>query len=117
MWLSERLSKNQTEQAPEKGTVTLSHGNTLEAGAAMNSRSVRECAPYGYASKTPAGAEVMLLPVSDGQLALGINQETSELAPGEVKITSLGGASLVLKNDGTVVINSKFVIDREGNVK
>lgn len=39
--------------------------------------------------------------------------KTQGLAQGEVEIRSLGGARILLKNDGSVVINS-LVINRDG---
>jgi len=114
MWLSEKLAETAASQTAQPGKVTLSQGNTFEAEAAVRSRNVRQCAPYGYCVNTPAGASVMLLPSSDGQLALGINRAPGDLEAGEIRIVSRGGASIVLKNDGSVVINNHFIINKDG---
>ena len=115
MWLSEKLASAAHVQAAQPGKVTLSEDDAFEAGAALRSRSVRQCAPYGYCVNTPVGAEVMLLSATDGQLALGVCKATEGLAAGEIRLTSKGGATLVLKNDGSVVINGGFIIDKDGN--
>ncbi len=116
MWLSKKINEGATKQQPEQGKITLSGNGVLEAEATHSSRNVRLCLPYGYAAGVPAGTEVILLPAADGLLALGNDAAGTQLPPGEVRITSQGGASIALKNDGTVVINGSFTIDKEGNV-
>ena len=68
------------------------------------------------AAGIPAGEDVMLLPAADCLLAFGTTEQTAAPEPGEIVITSRGGASIALKNDGTVVINRRLMIDKEGNI-
>lgn len=116
MWLSRIIRESGTAPQAEPGKITLSGNGVLEADATRSSRNVKLCFPYGYAAGVPAGAEVMLLPAVDGVLAFGTETAGSLPAPGEVTITSRGGASVALKNDGTVVINGCLTIDKEGNI-
>lgn len=116
MWLSKKMKESASGQLPEQGKITLSGDGILEADATHISRNVRLCLPYGYAAGVPAGAEVILLPAADCLLAFGSDIAGQQLPPGEICITSQGGASIALKNDGTVVINGGFTIDKEGNV-
>lgn len=116
MWLSKMLSKNYSVQKAEKGNVTISENKNFETVSSVNSRNLNSYAPYGYAAVPPVGEEVILIPASDGQVALGTKCEASALESGEIKITSLGGAEIILKNDGSVVINS-MVIDKDGVIK
>ena len=50
-----------------------------------------------------------MLPLRDGETALGVLHSGSGLEPGEVMLYSKGGASIVLKNNGSVLINGREV--------
>lgn len=115
MWMSKMLAKNENVRTAEKGSVTLS-SDILEASGTVKTRDIESYAPYGYQSAPPVGEEVMLLPSSDGQVSLGSKVSCSQLEAGEIRLCSKGGASIVLKNDGSVVINS-LVIDKNGVIK
>jgi len=116
MWLSRKIAKNNLTEKAERGNVTISASDVMEADASANTRSLGSYAPYGYTSNVPVGEEVILVPSSDGQVALGAKCSRNNLESGEVMIASLGGAKILLRNDGTVVINS-MVIDRNGVVQ
>lgn len=116
MWLSKMLSRNYSIQKAEKGNVTISENQNFETISSVNSRNTNSYSPYGYASVPPVGEEVILIPSSDGQIALGTKCQESCVESGEVKISSLGGASIILKNDGSVVINS-MIIDKDGVIR
>ena len=117
MWLSKMLSlKGETSAQAEQGTVTRADGSGIEAGATVSQRDVESFAPYGYSACLPVGCEVALVSTLKGQLALGTKSNAQGLEQGEIKLSSLGGASIVLKNDGSVVINNKLKIDREGQI-
>jgi hypothetical protein len=49
------------------------------------------------------------LPLANGEVSLGVLAKNVELDEGEVMLSSKGGASIVLKNDGRVLINGKAV--------
>lgn len=115
MWISKMISKSEKEQKAEKGCITLSN-NSVEAQGTVKSRNIDSFTPYGYQSVVPVGEEVMLLPSSDGQVMIGSRCADSSLKSGEVRISSLGGASIVLKNDGSVIINS-LVINKNGVIQ
>ncbi|MFR5875366.1 MAG: hypothetical protein ACLUFN_02625 [Eubacterium sp.] len=116
MWLSKMLSKSDTVDKAEKGRVTLSEPDSFEAGSSVTSRNINSYAPYGYNSLAPVGEEIILVPSSDGQVAIGTKNDSTSLESGEIKITSKGGASIILKNDGRVIINS-LEIDKNGVIK
>lgn len=112
MWISSKMKSKATKQFGEKGSVTLSK-NHLEAGATMSKRDMECYAPFGYQSKAPVGQEVMLIPSSTGQVVIGSLSDAKDLESGEIRICSQGGATILLKNDGTIMLNS-LVIDRDG---
>ena len=115
MWLSKMLSKGSHHQQAERGAVTVSDAAAPEASASLGARSAVSCMPYGYCSRAPVGEEVLVLPCADGNAVLGTAAKSTALASGEVQITSKGGACILLKNDGSVVINS-LTIDKEGRI-
>lgn len=116
MWLSEKINKSGAQKSAERGEVTLSSRGNWEAEASGRVRNIGAYLPYGYSSLPPAGAEVLLLPLSDSTVSLGVRAENTGLSAGEIRIRSLGGAYIELKNDGTVIINGAFGINREGAV-
>lgn len=116
MWLSKMIGKSTADNRAQKGSVTISGSSDLEAQYTAGAKSMQAYTPYGYTSAAPIGEEVVVIPSSDGEVALGTRCKASELQSGEVMISSLGGAKIILKNDGTVVINS-MVINQEGAIE
>lgn len=116
MWLSKRISKENADSRAQKGNVTISGSQQIEALSSSNARSLGTYTPYGYTSAAPIGEEVIVVPSSDGEIALGTRCKAEEIDSGEVMITSLGGAKILLKNDGSVIINS-LVIDKNGVIQ
>lgn len=113
MWLSKMISKSNSSSVAESGNVTIASADSIEANATVNGRNLPTYSPYGYNSVTPVGEEVILIPSSSGQVAVGARSYSAELESGEICISSKGGAKIILKNDGSVVINS-VVIDKNG---
>lgn len=65
--------------------------------------------PYGVAAVPPKGTKTIVLPTGNTAVCLGTLQNIKDLKEGEVMLFSSGGASIVLKNDGKVLINGKEV--------
>lgn len=107
MWLLSYITKNSLE-APEaaKGNV---YDNGTSVAASGEHRSLRACLPYGVASIPPKNECAVVLPLDYGEVSLGVLADTEGLQEGEVKLSSAGGASIVLKNDGRVLINGREV--------
>lgn len=116
MWLSKMLSKSDKTMTAESGSVTLSDKNTCEIGASVCQRDIDSYSPYGYSSRVPRGEKIILVPSADGQVMLGTAEDSSSLESGEIRIASAGGAKIILKNDGTVIINS-MIIGKDGVIK
>ena len=112
MWMSKRIVATSQKEVAEKGKVTLSH-NQLEAGATVTRRNIDSYAPYGYKSVPPVDEDVIMLESNDGAVVLGALSKDENIESGEVKISSLGGAYIILKNNGDIVLNG-LVIDSRG---
>ena len=116
MWLSKAVNRNAADNRAQRGSVTISGSAEIEAHTGGNTKNMETFTPYGYTCSAPVGEEVAVVPSSDGSIALGTKCRAETLESGEVMITSLGGAVIYLKNDGSVVINS-LVIDRNGVIQ
>lgn len=115
MWMSKRIMATSEKEVAEKGKVTLSD-NQLEAGATVTRRNIDSYAPYGYKSIPPVDEDVIMLESNDGAVVLGALSKDEDIESGEVKISSLGGAYIILKNNGDIVLNG-LVIDSRGVIQ
>lgn len=113
MWISEQLSREKSMPEMQTGLSTLNCNGKVEAVSTGAERDISIYSPYGYCFSLPPGVQ-MLLSKSDGQqAAMGTLMYDGDLKPGEIKITSLSGAYIHLKSDGSVVING-MKIDKNG---
>ncbi len=112
MWLSKRFNKPKISVS-EVGTVTNSNNSTINTSSTVSSNGVLNYSPYGYSFSAPKGEEVLLINSSLGTVGAGIKMKNENLSSGEIAISSIGGAKIILKNDGTVFING-IIINKEG---
>lgn len=115
MWMSKRIVATSEKEVAEKGKVTLSD-NQFEAGATVTRRNIDSYAPYGYKSVPPVDEDVIMLESNEGAVVLGALSKDEDIESGEVKISSLGGAYIILKNNGDIVLNG-LVIDSRGVIQ
>ncbi len=135
MWLSKILNENNNESPAVEGISTGNSNGGTCASAEYSAFGIPAFSPYGYTAAIPAGQELLLINSAAGTVCAGCreggnigNSENSNisaaknsdtaaagLAPGEISITSLGGACITLKNDGSVVING-LTITKDGEI-
>ncbi len=115
MWMSKKIVATSENEVAEKGKVTLSD-NQFEAGATVTKRNIDSYAPYGYQSVPPINEDIIMLESNDGAVVLGTLNKNCDIESGEVKVSSLGGAYIILKNDGNIVLNG-LVIDSRGVIQ
>lgn len=105
MWLLSYITQNSL------GSPNAVKGNVYEKGTAVAAsgehKSLPVCMPYGIASIPPKNECAVVLPLEDGEVSLGVLTDTDGLQEGELMLSSSGGASIVLKNDGRVLINGR----------
>lgn len=107
MWLLNYMTKNSLEKpSAERGNVSHGAEGTV-VRATGEHKALAQCLPYGVYSVAPAGSRMVVVPLRDGEAALDVTECRLPLAPGELALYSQGGASVVLKNNGDVVINGK----------
>lgn len=115
MWLSKiSMRRASASFAGEIGTVTLSSAGAMDVSGAFQARDISVYSPYGYSFSAPSGEELLLVGSALGAVGSGTRMKNAGLAPGEVAISSLGGAKIVLKNNGEVVINGYAIPKYEG---
>ncbi len=73
------------------------------------------CTPYGIAYIPKKGEKTLSVQVGNTNYILGVCKTPPlELSEGEIGLYSSGGASIILKNDGRVLINGREFPESEG---
>lgn len=111
MWISRYVTENSFDNnTPSVGVVRASGLDKVSVSATNEHLSLPVVLPYGIAYKPTVGARSLVLPTEAGNLCLGVIADArADLKPGELMLYSAGGASIVLKNDGRVLINGRAV--------
>ncbi len=107
MWLSDRTgSKNRS--GAFLAAVVYSDGAGVQLSDTQGGTAGTQFLPYGIISVPPKGARAAAVEAGGRVCVVGIESGTEMyLEPGEIGLYSAGGASLVLKNDGSVYINGR----------
>ena len=110
MWLMNYITKNSISSPNAvKGNVKNSNKDSLAVVSSGEHKRLKACMPYGIASVPPVGEHAVVLPLDDGEVNLGVIAQSKSLEEGEVMLYSKGGASIVLKNNGKVIINGREI--------
>lgn len=108
MWLLNYVTRNSfSKTEPTVGDVTAYSMGNVAVNSSLEHRDMPVIAPYGIAYNPPLGEASVVLPLVSEQACLGVVAQDKNLEEGELMLYSKGGASIVLKNDGSVVINGK----------
>ena len=108
MWITSYLSKNRIKESATSGSVTDTDARGVEVDASRRYRELPVAAPFGVVCVPPAGEQAVVVHTEAEDVCVGIVTSFPEdLEPGELMLRSAGGASIVLKNNGSVFINGK----------
>lgn len=108
MWLLDYVTKNSFSKSDASvGDVTKSSGGSVAVNASLEHRDVPIIAPFGVVYNPPLNEKSVVLPTENYAACIGVVAPNVDLEPGEVMLYSKGGASIVLKNTGEVLINGK----------
>ncbi|MGI6014585.1 MAG: hypothetical protein ACOX7K_10000 [Oscillospiraceae bacterium] len=113
MWLSKQLAGSTAEQAvAEFGSVTMEGASTAVVTEGER-RGISTVFPGGYAYRAKTGETVAVLRCGNTALIQGTVSDTipEELEVGEVKIFAAGGAAIVLKNDGRILLQGNVTVN------
>lgn len=91
--------------AGAKTGVVTTGGTEIAVRTDMERRAPVVAVPFGMAVCVPQGEKVVMLPESG--VCLGTVNGAEGLKPGEVRLFSAGGAEILLRADGAVVINGQ----------
>lgn len=111
MWMNEYIAAHSIDKEESAlGEIGEVHNGRVSVNATRGYRKLPLVAPAGIVSIPKQGTGTVVVQSSGGAVCPGvIVQPPSELEPGELMLTSAGGASIVLKNDGRVLINGREV--------
>lgn len=114
MWLARQVSLADREFTADitSGRVSIA-GGTPAVELIGEQRELELASPGGYFWKPQAEQQALVLRMDDGgRLAAGILSEApADLAPGEICLSSAGGAEIRLRNDGSVQITGTLYIN------
>ncbi|MGN0459319.1 MAG: hypothetical protein ACI4RL_02160 [Ruminococcus sp.] len=109
MWITNYIAKERSSN-PVTGEITGGSSVKADVFASGEYNNMRMAVPYGVIYNPPVGATGVVLPTERGNMLIGVCPDDDiDLDPGEVMLYSSGGASIVLKNNGKVLINGKEV--------
>lgn len=110
MWISNKIaSLNNNKNIIQEGEITQFSTNMVYVENDEEHRSINVLAPYGIAYVPPQGEDAIVLKLDNKSICAGMVMPNKELEEGELMLFSSGGASIVLKNDGKVLINGKEI--------
>lgn len=108
MWLTDYVTKITLHKSKNGlGNVTSSTMGNVAVSAALEHRDLPVVAPYGVVYNPPENSKSAIVDVDGRYMCFGVVAPFKDLQPGELMLYSKGGASIVLKNDGRVLINGK----------
>ncbi len=112
MWLSQKLSQKREEPGAARLAVTTIGGAEVGVSAGGERRNVPLFSPGGYTWRPRTGETLLVIKTGDAVCAAGTESgAAADLVAGEVRIASAGGASILLKNDGTVEISGLLTVN------
>lgn len=111
MWINEYMSgRSFHKENAAAGEVRSSAQGSVSVSGSREYSGVPLIAPAGIAYVPAVGARTVIVPCEGGTVCLGVTAAPpANLEAGELMLYSAGGASIVLKNDGRVLINGSEV--------
>lgn len=93
----------------EFAQIASTHNSEVSTNGGVPYVNISVLSPYGIVAVPPKGTKAVVLPTGDTAVCLGTPQLVKDLKEGEVMLFSSGGASIILKNNGKVLINGKEI--------
>ncbi|MCL2033422.1 MAG: hypothetical protein FWG94_01690 [Oscillospiraceae bacterium] len=95
--------------------VSFSDNTGFGAVTQSESRGTAIFAPRGVVYRPSEGDRLLMLEVDGAQTCVGCLSIPDGIGPGEIKITSSGGAEAVFKNNGEIQLNG-LIITKNGKI-
>lgn len=110
MWISKKIALDDKQMSiASSGDIIDADSGVVSVQNSNEYRNIEMISPYGIAYNPVPGERAVMLSIGDLSFCAGIVSEDKGLSPGELMLYSSGGASIVLKNDGRVLINGSSV--------
>ncbi|MGN0537252.1 MAG: hypothetical protein ACI4M3_04680 [Acutalibacteraceae bacterium] len=111
MWWTQNLTENRQKEYNSELTEISDNGTAALSGYGKDGcGEYHMAAPSGIAYAPPKGEQAVVVSTEAGTVCLGVLHENTErLEEGELMLYSAGGAVILLKNDGRVLINGREV--------
>ncbi len=111
MWWTQKWTENRQEHYNSELAEVSDNGTATVSGYGKDGRGAyRMAAPSGIAYAPSKGDQAVVVSTEAGAVCLGVLHESNQrLEEGELMLYSVGGAIILLKNDGRVLINGKEV--------
>lgn len=102
-----KLYFNPTSGGEKATTAFVSYSDRQGFGsvAQQEDRDMPIYAPRGISYRPSEGDQLLLIPVEGANMCAGVRTNSAGLSGGELRLVSAGGASIYLKNNGSVLIN------------
>lgn len=112
-----RIIGNQNSRRGGATVAQVSFSDSAGIGAVTfgEARDVPIFAPRGISYKPCEGDRMLMLQADGAETCVGCLSVCTDIESGELKLTSAGGATLKLKNNGEVEING-LTITRNGTI-
>lgn len=110
---------NRTKPRETGAQVALVSYSGAEGFGAVGSCERRDqpvFAPRGISYRPCEGDRALLIPVGGAEACAGVLCTAGDLEPGELRLSSAGGASIVLKNNGEILLNG-LAITPDGQLR
>lgn len=98
-----------TENIVGLSIVTDNKNGKLNTEGSVPFVGISPVLPYGMIYSIPKGEKAITIPIGNTAACLGVLKPNENLEVGEVMLYSAGGASIILKNDGSVLINGRSI--------
>lgn len=111
MWISNKIASREKskERKTASADVTMVSGENIVVQNSNEYRDIKIVSPRGVAYMPVQGDKTVVIPVGDENICIGAINESAGLEAGELMFYSLGGAKIILKNNGEVVINNTTI--------
>lgn len=111
MWINEYMTGQPfVRENASTGEIRTARDGNVSVSSTRDYGALPLIAPAGVAYVPLSGSSAVVMDSAGGAVCLGvIVPQAGELEPGELMLYSAGGASIVLKNSGKVLINGREV--------
>ena len=111
MWINEYMTgRSFGTSAAAAGEIRAANNGSVAVSSTRDYGEIPVIAPAGIVYVPVTGSSTMVMEGEGGAVCLGvIAAPPDSLEAGELMLYSAGGASIVLKNDGRVLINGREV--------